>query len=255
MDIMEAMRLRHSVRQYLDKPIEEEKLRWLRQEIDACSREWDLHIQLVCEEPRAFGGMIARYGRFSGVHNYIALAGRRERGLSERAGYYGERLVLLAQSLGLNTCWVALTFSKGKCAAQLERGERLVCVVALGYGTNQGVAHKNRPLEKLYRVDRPMPTWFLNGLNAALLAPTAINQQKFRFTLAGDTVKAQSTGGFFSKVDLGIVRYHFELGAGTENFTWADGFLAPAAQEEAPPRESPAEEPEGEEQEQEEKEA
>ena len=88
-----------------------------------------------------------------------------------------------------------------------------------------------------------------------MLAPTAINQQKFRFTLAGDTVKAQSTGGFFSKVDLGIVRYHFELGAGTENFTWADGFLAPAAQEEAPPRESPAEEPQGEEQEQEEKEA
>ena len=115
MDIMEAMRLRHSVRQYLDKPIEEEKLRRLR-------REGDLHIQLVCEEPRAFGGMIARYGRFSGVHNYIALAGRREQGLSERAGYYGERLVLLAQSLGLNTCWVALTFSKGKCAAQLERG-------------------------------------------------------------------------------------------------------------------------------------
>ena len=222
MDIMEAMRLRHSVRQYLDKPIEPEKLQRLQEEIDACNREGGLHIQLITDEVQAFGGMIARYGKFSGVHHYIALVGQRAQGLSERAGYYGERIVLLAQMLGLNTCWVALTFSKGKCRAELASGEKLVCVIALGYGTNQGVAHKNRPLERLYRVDRPMPEWFLKGLNAALLAPTAINQQRFRFILSGDTVKAVSTGGFFSKVDLGIVKYHFEVGAGREHFSGAE---------------------------------
>ena len=222
MDIMEAMRLRHSVRQYLDKPIEPEKLQRLQEEIDACNREGGLHIQLITDEVQAFGGMIARYGKFSGVHHYIALVGQRAQGLSERAGYYGERIVLLAQMLGLNTCWVALTFSKGKCRAELASGEKLVCVIALGYGTNQGVAHKNRPLERLYRVDRPMPEWFLKGLNAALLAPTAINQQRFRFILCGDTVKAVSTGGFFSKVGLGIVKYHFEVGAGREHFSGAE---------------------------------
>ena len=222
MEYIEAIRRRHSVRQYIDKPIETEKVQRIQSEIDHCNQEGNLHIQLLTNETEAFGGMLARYGKFSGVHNYIALIGRRESGLSERAGYYGERLVLLAQTLGLNTCWVALTFSKGKCRAVLETGEKLVCVISLGYGTNQGVAHKNRPLERLYRVDRPMPEWFLRGLNAAVLAPTAINQQKFRLILNGDTVKAVSTGGFFSKVDLGIVKYHFEIGAGKEHFTWAD---------------------------------
>jgi len=58
-------------------------------------------------------------------------------------------------------------------------------------------------------------------VEAALLAPTAVNQQKFRFTLSDRTVKAEATGGFSSRVDLGIVKYHFERGAGTEHFRWA----------------------------------
>lgn len=57
-------------------------------------------------------------------------------------------------------------------------------------------------------------------MKAALLAPTAMNQQKFRFTLSGNEVSAKSTGGFYSKMDLGIVKFHFEEGAGRENFTW-----------------------------------
>ncbi|MFR4700307.1 MAG: nitroreductase, partial [Christensenellaceae bacterium] len=32
-------------------------------------------------------------------------------------------------------------------------------------------------------------------------------------------VSARATGGFYSKRDLGIVKYHFEIGAG--NFSWA----------------------------------
>lgn len=65
-----------------------------------------------------------------------------------------------------------------------------------------------------------MPEWFEKGMKSALLAPTATNQQKFLFTLDQNHVSVRSTGGFYSKVDLGIVKYHFEVGAGIENFHW-----------------------------------
>lgn len=222
MDIQEAIRTRHSVRSYMDKAIPEELVEALEEEVRRCNQEGDLHIQLVTEEPAAFDSFMAHYGKFSCVKNYIAMVGPQGPELEEKLGWYGERLVLKAQMLGLNTCWVALTFSKRKSHCQVEPGEKLVCVIALGYGTTQGEAHKSRPVTAVCRVDAPMPDWFRLGVEAALLAPTAVNQQKFRFTLSGDTVRGESTGGFYSKVDLGIVKYHFELGAGKENFRWAE---------------------------------
>ena len=75
-------------------------------------------------------------------------------------------------------------------------------------------------MEALCKTDREMPAWFRSGMEAALLAPTATNQQKFLLTLDGNAVQAEATGGFYSKVDLGIVKYHFEIGAGTDHFTW-----------------------------------
>ena len=221
MDILEAMKNRHSVRSYIDKLIDSEVLKALRAQIDTCNKESGLHIQLVTDEPNAFGGFMAHYGKFSGVKNYIALIGAKSADLHEKLGYYGERIVLKAQQLGLNTCWVALTFSKGKSKCTIGKGEKLVCVISLGYGATQGVAHKSKPMETLCRLDGTMPDWFKKGMEAALLAPTATNQQKFLFTLSGNIVKAEATGGFYSKMDLGIVKYHFEIGAGKDHFKWA----------------------------------
>ena len=185
--------------------------------------EGGLHIQLVTAEPKAFNSIMAHYGKFSGVQNYIALIGKKGADLEERLGYYGERLVLLAQTLGLNTCWVAMTFGKGvaKSRCTIAPGEKLVCVLSLGYGATQGVAHKSKPMEALCHVEGAMPDWFRKGMEAAMLAPTAMNQQKFMISLSGNTVTAKSLGGFYSKTDLGIVKYHFEVGAGKENFIWS----------------------------------
>ena len=216
MTILEAMQARHSVRSYTDRKIPADIVSRLREEIDACNRESGLSIQLATDEPRAFEGMMAHYGKFTGVRNYIALIGRKSGGLEEQAGYYGERLALLAQTLGLNTCWVAMTFSKGavkrRCA--IGTGEKLACVLALGYGATQGVPHRSKPMEALCKTDGTMPDWFRAGMEAAMLAPTAVNQQKFLITLTGDRAEANSLGGFYSMVDLGIVRYHFEAGSG-----------------------------------------
>lgn len=222
MEILEAMKNRHAVRSYTDRKIESEILAGLRSEIEACNKESGLHIQLVTDEPDAFGGFMAHYGKFSNVRNYIALIGEKYPSLDEKLGYYGERIVLKAQQLELNTCWVALTFSKGKCGAKINRGEKLVCVISVGYGTTQGVPHRSKPMEPLCKIDGEIPDWFRSGMEAVLLAPTATNQQKFLISLSGQTVKAEATGGFYSKVDLGIVKYHFEVGAGQENFTWAE---------------------------------
>jgi hypothetical protein len=220
MDIHEAMEKRHAVRQYTDQELDADTVAELKAEIDDCNREGGLHIQLVTDEPEAFSSFMAHYGKFTGVRNYIALVGQKNAGLDEKLGYYGQRVVLKAQMLGLNTCWVALTYSKGKSRIQVGADEKLVCVISLGFGRTQGVPHKNKPLESLCQVDGEMPDWFRRGMEAALLAPTAMNQQKFLLTLSGAKVKAEATGGFYSKVDLGIVKYHFEIGAGTDNFTW-----------------------------------
>ena len=222
MDILEAIRARHSVRKYAAQPVCADIREQLQKEIDACNREGRLHMQLQWDEPGAFSGAMARYGSFEGVSNYIVVAGARAEDLEERAGYYGERVVLLAQQLGLNTCWVALTFSRRKARYTLGKGEKLVVVIALGYGITQGVPHRSKPMEELCRCPEPMPDWFRRGVECALLAPTAVNQQKFLLTLEGErTVRAQALRGPYTKLDLGIVKYHFVQGAGSENFTWA----------------------------------
>lgn len=219
MNLTEAMEARHSVRQYKNIPLDKETIAALQAEISACNQEGDLHIQLVTNEPKAFDGFMAHYGKFSGVTNYIALIGKKD-GLDEKCGYYGERLVLLAQQLGLNTCWVAMTYSKIKTAFVIEQGEKLCVVVALGYGETQGIPHKSKSMEQVIKTEGQIPDWFKSGVEAALLAPTAMNQQKFLFTCKGNQVSAKAGIGFYTKVDLGIAKYHFEIGAGKENFNW-----------------------------------
>ena len=218
MELMEAIRRRHAVRQYTDRPLPPEVLAALMEETVACNRESGLHLQLVHDEPEAFQGFMAHYGKFRGVRNYLAFIG--PKGADEKIGYYGERLVLKAAQLGLDSCWVAMSYRKGKCPVTVEGGEKLVCVASLGYGETHGVPHKSKPLEEVCKADRELPDWFRSGVEPALLAPAAMNQQKFLLTLEGDTVQAEPTGGFYAKADLGIVKYHFEVGAGKDHFTW-----------------------------------
>lgn len=220
MNLTEAIKSRHSVRRYEDAAIDTEALRELQAEIEACNEEGNLHIQLVVNEPEAFSGFMAHYGKFSGVMNYIALIGKKHEKLDELCGYYGERLVLKAQQLGLNTCWVALTYKKVSGVFEIADGEKLTAVIAIGYGKDQGTEHKSKTAENVSNISAQSPEWFRSGVEAALLAPTAMNQQKFNLTHDGNKVKARAGRGFYTKMDLGIVKYHFEIGAGIENFYW-----------------------------------
>ena len=224
----EAIRQRHSVRQYTDEPISEADRAALREEIARCNAEGGLHMALVCDEPEAFAGGLAHYGSFRGVTDYLVIAGKPAPDLSERAGYYGERVVLLAQKLGLNSCWVALTFKKRLVRKMIAKDDKLVIVIALGHGATQGTPRKSKVADAVSRCQGEPPAWFARGVELALLAPTAMNQQKFRFELLdGDVeedkprMKATAGLGSYTDIDLGIAKLHFELGAGAGNFEWA----------------------------------
>lgn len=219
MTLQDAVKARHSVRQYIDKPIDNEIITTLQDKVQTINRESGLHIQLVTNEPQAFDSFMAHYGKFSGVRNYFALIGSGDN-LDERCGYYGEQLVLLAQQLGLNTCWVGMTFKKVVKALDIRKGEKLAAVIALGHGQTQGVPHKSKTISDVASWQGDMPDWFRRGVECALLAPTATNQQKFHLELRGDKVHITTAWGFFAKMDIGIVKYHFEIGAGVGHNIW-----------------------------------
>ena len=216
MDINEAIRERHSVRHFKNEPIKAEDKEKLEALIKECNQESGLNIQLVIDDPACFKTFLAHYGYFKNVNNYIALVGKKTlENLDELCGYYGEKIVLAAQILGLNTCWVAGTYKKGKCKAAFAADEKIVCVIAIGYGENIGAAHKSKPEEKLCDVpESERPDWFKAGLEAAILAPTAINQQKFLVSLQDGQAVITTKGGAMTQIDLGIVKYNFDAASG-----------------------------------------
>lgn len=226
--LKEAVKQRHSVRKYTDKPIKHNLIVELTNKIEEINEQSHLHIQLVINEPKAFYG-IKSYGQFHGVNNYIVMIGKKSKDLDRKVGYYGEQLVLFAQILGLNTCWVGLTYSKVNAAFQIKKDEKVACVISLGYGETLGVSHKVKTIEQVSNFTDSMPIWFKKGVEAALLAPTAVNQQKFRFEYYFDSLKNKSIvrakKSFsllgYTQMDLGIAQYHFEIGAGRENFEWS----------------------------------
>jgi len=227
MTIQEAIEARHSVRAYKDQPLSEETVKVLEDEIVTLNNEGQLHIQLICNEPKAFQGTMAKYGKFRNANNYLVMAGKKADDLDERIGYYGEHLVLLAQTLGLNTCWVGLSYSKVPGTYELGKDEKIACYIAIGYGETQGVGHKIKTVEQVSNASDITPSWFKKGVEAALLAPTAVNQQKFSFEYVGmsnNHYQVRAKKGFsmigYTQMDLGIAKYHFEIGAGKDKFEW-----------------------------------
>ena len=241
MTLLEAIQARHSVRAYKDQPLAEDVVKVLEDEIVRLNSEGQLHIQLITNEPKAFQGTLAKYGKFRNANNYLVMAGKRADDLDERIGYYGEHLVLLAQTLGLNTCWVGLSYSKVPGTYVLGEDEKIACYIAIGYGETQGASHKIKTVEQVSNASDGTPSWFRKGVEAALLAPTAVNQQKFFFHYVSKAShsaersfeyvgekdgrhQVHAKKGFslvgYTQMDLGIVKYHFEVGAGKENFEW-----------------------------------
>lgn len=220
-----AIELRHAVREYKRTPIDPDALHALQDKIANINFETGMHFQLITNEPKAFGGIRGKAFGFKGVRNYIAVVTPKGEKYEEMAGYYGEQIVLLAQQLGLNTCWVYATAKRIKKTVKVDKGEKYQILIAIGYGKTQGEPHISKEFNDLSATPKESaPVWYKEGVRYAHLAPTAMNQQKFQFELVGpETVKASITGtSICTRIDLGIVKLHFEIGAGKDKFHWAD---------------------------------
>lgn len=256
MDLNEAMTERHSVRMYTDEPVGKPQLDEIAAEVEHCNAASGLHFQMAAGLEDAFCGYKTHYGRFSGVHNAIALVTKidkpydlhpakkiqdtdepttdpiptEEAEIEEKVGYYGEQLALKLVQLGLATSWAVLD-DAATGWWELDPGERVVWILAFGHPARAGAKHHSKPLDSLCSLPTSLgtnatladaPEWFQRGIAAASLAPTSLSQQPFHFTLEDmHTVSARITSGLFAYVGLGCAKRNFEIGAGTDNFVWA----------------------------------
>lgn len=221
MTTQEAIKTRHTVRRYRDRSISGEIRELLLKRMEQHNRERNLALCLVTENGEAFGPLLKLF-LAKGVRNYVILAGPNRPGLDEDLGYYGADVMLLAQTLGLNSWWVGETFHrKGLQKNAPPEAETILGLIALGYGVTQGVPHKSKRPEEVAFYQGESPEWFTKGVEAVLLAPTALNKQAFTIRGQGRRVSMTCDNGVFSGVDLGIGKYHFEVGAGRDHFDWA----------------------------------
>ena len=210
MTLEQAVYERHSVRSYLTKPVPEDIRKKIESALGEINAESGLHFQVLWDCPELFPDRIRNAG------NCIAFIGKKSEGLDEAVGYYGAKIMLIIQTLGLNSVWLAKTFNerKTKSKCDIPQGEELDNVLAFGYGENQGVPHKSKPVKKLYSCEGEAPESFMKGVEFAALAPTAINQQQFLIKYADGKVTFKAKVGPYNKIDLGIVRFFYDLGSG-----------------------------------------
>lgn len=218
MTLEEAMQARHTVRKYTNAPIPEELISKLNARILEHNQKYGLAIKLITDDGSAFGPVV-KLILAKGIKNYFLLAGPDTPELGEHLGYSSADLMLYAQTLGLNTWWVGGTFNR-KGITKKANGNKIIGIVAVGYGAAQGTPHKSKNPQEVSSFEGESPVWFLEGVKAALLAPTALNKQAFFIKGHGKKVSITCNNGIFTGADLGLVKYHFELGAGIDNFEW-----------------------------------
>ena len=220
MTIKEAITQRHMVRKYTDQPIPKDLVDLLSIRIKEHNTVHGVNLKLVTGNSDGISG-IAKILLSKTVHSYIILAGKECESLDEKLGYCGADMILFAQTLGLNTWWVGGMFNNKGAKKHLD--DPNVCingVIAIGYGQTQGVAHKSKSAEEISDYEGEAPQWFVDGVKALLYAPTALNKQPYMVKGEGNKVSISAGDGHFSGIDLGIGKYHFEVGAGKENFEW-----------------------------------
>lgn len=220
MTLQEAMKERHMVRKYKDKEISPDILEKLNTNIQQNNEKYGLAMELRVNDTSAFNAVI-KLILAKGVKNFLVLSGIDAPDLDEKLGYCGADFMLHAQMLGLNTWWVGGTFNRGKLNADAD-GNKVIGVIAFGYGESQGKQHKSKTYDDVAVYEGKTPIWFFDGVEAALLAPTALNKQVFSITGKDGKVKISCNNGIFTGADLGLVKYHFKLGAGKNNFQWID---------------------------------
>ncbi len=193
----------------------------------------DARVVLVRDPGRdVFTGMVGSYGKVRGAPHVLAIIAHDDPRAYLHAGYTGEAAILEATSLGLDTCWVA-GFFDGDTARSLVRtepGELVVAVSPLGHAaaTASGAertfvslagSRRRKPLRTIARDIGPQwPEWALGAVEAARVAPSAMNRQPWRFRLEGGSLvismdRASRHPVVRKEIDCGIAMLHAEVAA------------------------------------------
>jgi nitroreductase len=248
--LIDAIDIRRTTRNYDPQSLAEDHVRKLNATISAINALSGLHIQLICDCPEVFED--ANYsGHFTNANNVIALVGPKNSDEAfEQAGFYAQRLVLSATLFGLGTGWVAGSWNREAAESRclIQPDEALYLGITIGYPENQAellsssfeqlkdLQLEHRASISLAEATEDMsddelvaaPQWFIEGVQSALKAPSAMNRQTSRFQYAADSglVKAYiaaDASGHFTLNDLGLAKLHFQIGAGGGTWHWGDG--------------------------------
>lgn len=223
---------RKSQRSFREEELKEELIRKIQEEVSEVNAESALAIEFVEDGSRAFRHFGKSYGLFKNVRSLLLLKGNPGHlHFKENIGYYGERLLLFAEELGLDTCWVGGTFDRESFSYPEE--EDVQAVILLGYAGESGLKEKimnsflprkKRPWESRIEGDSPYPKWVREGMEAVALAPSALNKQKPFFHYHEGILTATVENTYeMDLVDLGIAKYHFEVAVGSGHFVFGNG--------------------------------
>jgi nitroreductase len=190
---------------------------------------------LVSESVKGvFRGIVGSYGKIKGAPAFIAFIGNMDSAsVQEEVGYTGEGVILEATALGLNTCWVAGFFKPENVASlvEIKSNERVLAVTPVGYArrfesleeksmTGFGRTHRRLPVSRLIGGlgQGALPEWVRASIQAARLAPSAVNRQPWGFDVEEDgmIVYVRTGGPEFSvskRLDCGIAMLHIEVAA------------------------------------------
>ena len=191
--------------------------------------------ELVSESAdKVFKGAIGPYGRIKDAQALIAFIGdMNSPNVQEETGYTGEGIILEATSLHLATCWVGGFFRPEVITSLIKTSanEKIIAVTPIGYAKETltteekimlgfGWNKQRKPLTNMVTGLRmaDWPEWMKVSLEAARLAPSAVNRQPWGFHIEPETITVlvRNTGSEFSiskRLDCGIAMLHIDVAA------------------------------------------
>lgn len=194
-----------------------------------------VRVVLIPQPPREiFRSALGPYGKIKGARFVIAFIGDTLNPyVQEQVGYTGEGAILEMTALELDTCWVG-GFFRPKIVSSLteiREHERVFAITPIGHAverlsveehlmTGFGLTHRRRPLKDLVTglKESAWPSWVKVALEAARLAPSAVNRQPWRFHVENNsiTVSVNRFGlefGLSKRLCCGIAMLHIEVAA------------------------------------------
>ncbi len=207
-NLIEAINLRHTVRRYKPTEIDFDNRKFILERVNKLNSSYNLTMRAVFDDDSALS-LLGKFILSKNARNFIVLAGKDNQ--QEQLGYCAADLMLYIQTLGLNSWFVGGTFNRKKLEERYH--ESVFGIVVFGYGLDNGKKHSSKSFNQVSRSDEKVK-WYEKGVVAALKSPTALNKQNFKFILANGVVKLEVKKSPYAKLELGILRYFFELASG-----------------------------------------